>query len=361
MKRAINYSKIFFVLILITVSTISCKKNEFEVTPQDSEISSNASEVVTNKLGFLEFKDINVFNKTVSKLKSLPVNKRKAWEQEHNFTSLSTIYDIVLKGESDKLENLNIMIDDISKVNRNTFPEIHSESFKKFKSSIISTGDKIIDTPLMDINSTDYATVVDKDGFVRIGGALFQFKKNTIKATKVKGEVEIEDLEVTNKILKSNSETKVITVKNISNKNSKILQNGTESCYGGYNRYIVSGIVDYSDSYVIVPANTSGAIEINFFGLFSFWVVPGIHYHSTMHVSYVNLLGTIVNESNCPVYMDGTAITNGSVYGNTNEDGVFSHDSFDTYTVADLHIINTGFNIYDNYQYWRVASIFKYF
>ena len=239
------------------------------------------------------------------------------------------------------------------------FPSIHSKTFEKYRNSIISTGESILNRPSMDIDISDYANLVDKDGFTKIGGILFQFKKSTIKASKVENAVTTKDIENLKKALKSDSNVKIITANKASNKSSKIMQNGVESTEGGYGGYLVRGTVEYSDSYTFGNSSSPGAVYVSFFGL-DIWLVPSVHFHTNMCVLKPSFWGwTLTGADGMNVYINSNLNIN-NPFGTTDNDGNFSKDSYKEGYVSDIHIINAGFYLtfYGNSIF--TCSIFKY-
>lgn len=367
-----KFFKFIIVPALIMTGAISCNKNEIDINPHDSVQITLNSKIITNKLGILEFKDFESFRQTVSELKDMSKAKKILWEKEHNFISLESIYDVVLKDESEILKNIKNTFKDVSGVERSDFPNTHSNSFKKYSNSLVSTGESIIDIPLMNINIVDYANVVNKDGFVRIKGVLFQFKKDIIKIGEVKGEVSINDLDDIGNASKNESRIQVLASNRQSNKQARILQNGSKSCIGGLGRNLAIGIVDYSDTFIVASEGDPGAFAYTLPWLsgFSIWLVPAISYQNRMNVVYLSWWGGgFYPESNCKVAIAGTStgVFGGSnTFGTTNGDGNFSISHYvRNASVANLNIINTGFYIFrgennNPNDYPLICSIFEY-
>jgi hypothetical protein len=343
MRKLTKFFKFLIVPVLIITGTVSCNKNELEVAPQDSGQSSSISKITTNKLGILEFKDMESFKQTVDELKVLTSEKRIVWEKEHGFTSLKSVYEEVLKGESEVLKKVEVKVD-ISKIKVSDFPNVHSEAYEKNINSITSTGNNILDTPSINIDVSDYANLVDKDGFAKIGSNLFQFKKSIIKASKIENDITPNDVEMMTRALKSDSKIKVISASSSSNKSSKVLQNGVKSTEGGAGGYLVRGIVEYSDSFSFASSDQPGAIYIP---TFNFWVVPTIHYRTNMCVLEPSFWGwSLTGASGKPV-----AITSNlniqNPFGQTDNDGNCTKDSYaQNRYVANGGLINASFYLH---------------
>ena len=336
MRKLTKFFKFLIVPALIMTGTFSCNKNELEAAPQDSGQSSSLSKIITNKLGILEFKDMESFKQTVDELKGLTSEKRIAWEKEHGFTSLKSVYEEVLKDEAEVLKKVEIK-NDITKVKISDFPNKHSAAFYKYRNSITSTGENILDSPSMDIDISDYANFVDKDGFTKIGSILFQFKKSIIKASQIDNVVTLNDVEMTTRALKSDSRTKIISASKSSNKSSKVLQNGVASTEGGAGGFLVRGIVEYSDSFSFASYDEPGAIYIP--SPLNFWVVPTIHYRTNMCVLEPSFWGwSLTGASGKPV-----AITSNlgilNPFGQTDNDGNCTKDSY----ARNRYVANGGF------------------
>jgi hypothetical protein len=318
MRKLSKLLKMIVIPALMIVGISSCNKNDFEVKPQD-KVQSFAP-VSSNKLGFLEFKDVETFQQTVSKLKSLSQDERIVWEKEHNFTSLKSIHEKVLSNERELLISLNIRFKNNSKIEPEDFPIKHSDSFEQYKNSIVSTGNRISDSPIMDIGIIEYATVVNKDGFVRIGKALFQFEKNTTKISKIEDIEVLNDLEVINQTKKSTSEIKILTHE-YSSKNLKVSQSGTERGAGMYGNKVALCQIDYSNGLRLGIPNdpTPGAYPISVFGAY-YWVIPTHSRTCWMAVHSQSFWGWSA-ATNCQVLTSGNISV---IFGRTNNNGEFS-------------------------------------
>ncbi len=360
MRKLSKLVKMIVVPALMIVGVVSCNKNDLEVTPQ--ETLQNSATVSSSKLGFLEFKDVETFQQTVSKLKDLSQDERIAWEKKHNFTSLKSIHEKVLSDESELYGKLKITFKDVTKINDSDFPAIHSESFEKYKNSIVSTGERIINTPSMDIGFSEYATIVDKDGYVKIGKGLFQFEKGLIKVSNIVGEVKSTDLDIINQARKSTSNVKIIA-SNTNSSNTKISSfNGSLfSPPAALGSRLIFGRVDYQDTFKVADPSEPGAFFVNFLGL-SFWFAPIVSTKTSMVVHRSYWYAGPAPESNCPVSLEGNIITTGYQYGQTNSAGIFEHDSF-VYGSGSfaLPIVNVGFRLPNSTGgYSQVTSIFQY-
>ena len=351
MKAKIYFIKKTLFSLFIILSVISCQKNDLDVKPQDSGTSSGVSEIVTNKSGFLEFKDMQIFKQTVEELKALTTEKRIAWEKEHDFTSLKSVYDEVLKDETKLFNSLKINFKDIDKVNPNLFPNVHSVMFESCSNSIISTGEKIIDIPQANIGITEYAGLVNKDGLVRISNGLFQFKKGVIKMMKIDENTNANDISSFLVTERSNEKIKILDSRP-KNKNAKVAQNGSGGTMNLVQGYLVTSWVEYSDQLVIANSGDPGAFNISFLG-FNLWVAPVVVCTASMHVN--NNKFWYHSEGDCPVYISGTA--NGG--GRTNNDGNFqvSNTYYGISVANGLYSVREAYYIYPYFPNGILAGV----
>jgi hypothetical protein len=365
MRKLIKFFKFLIVPALIMAGTVSCNKNELDVKPSDTG-QSNAPKITTNQLGILEFKDIETFKQTVDELKALTLEKRIMWEKEHGFTSLKSIYQEVLKNESEVLKNLEIKVD-VTNAKMSDFPNVHSKAFDIYKSSLISTGENILNTPLMNVGIGDYSNLINKDGFVKIGEALFEFKKGVIKASKISGIISETDLNAIKNTTNSNTLIKVFSA-SPTNKSAKVAQSGHQNVSNSYGGYIVSGDVYYSDQYIFGSPNDIGAVYLDL-GFFGFWLTPVVSIDQSMQVLTPSWYGWGISaEANCSVGMRSNFLPSSYgllATGFTNNDGIYSISYYwqgngnSSATVSNMTILNAGFYI-GPYPYTLICSMIRY-
>lgn len=366
-KRLIstNSAIVFFVLTFLTVS---CSKNDILESESTKSTLPSRDSVISNKLGILEFKDADNLIQTIEKLKTLNKSDRLKWEKENSFISLKTVYEEVIKSENDFLTSLNtINAKSQSKFNLDDIPNEHSEVFKTYSSSLISTGSKAIDTPFMNIGNTDYSTIVNKDGFVRIGNALLQFKNGYTKILSLSSSiltsenlVNLENAQKENSIIKI-LYSKLTIPKNYA-KNSKVSQDGNEQCGGSIGSRTAFCNIHYASGFMIVPSGTPGAVPMTIFQLYfrEDWVVE-----NTMRVISTPFFGGISPESNFPVTIDGAIVDNQqnstfTYYGNTDSDGIatYTRHSYDYNIIGTpITLLNIGFYFRDTGS--LLCSVYK--
>lgn len=167
---------------------------------------------------FLSFKDFADVETTIATLEEYDENTIKDWEKTNNFVSLQTIYDRIMEQEEkycDSLETIYTSIEDVQKLEN-----IHSDIFNKYSDILIerkfSDGGVYYD---LDISNSDYARIVNKDGIVKIGNDIYQFKDGVTKIIEG-GDVSkidiLDDIDSTDEDLgiKVNKDVKLIYTKN---------------------------------------------------------------------------------------------------------------------------------------------------
>jgi hypothetical protein len=158
--------------VLVIPLFFSCEKNEVTI-----DRNSLTNEILLQKAEtFLEFTTHQAFEDSVKILSSLSRHQLSAWEQKRNFVSLRTMFETIIEQESAQadLEELQIMENKaLLKTMKHTFSPLINEAKDMISVSLEDGVEYNLFNPV-------YASVLNKDGMVKIGKSLYKFGANEI-------------------------------------------------------------------------------------------------------------------------------------------------------------------------------------
>lgn len=154
MKNKIYY---FFIISCIGLINLGCKKENTEIL-KEKEAENSRKFKVEN--GYLHFDNYDVFLSYFQNISSLPVKKRKEWENSNGFTSLGTIY-----------ENFNSELQSLEDKKPVNALEQYANLKHKYKNEILFTDS----TYSINCTGIREALLANKDGIVRVGDDFIQF------------------------------------------------------------------------------------------------------------------------------------------------------------------------------------------
>lgn len=202
-----------------------------------STISSN------NLSNYLTFKSYEEIDKILELIKSMDYEQQISWENNLNFISVNRIYEEInianneqLKPYEDKYEEMSV--DELSKI-----PYVAPKIRDEFKDVLIT--EKMEDGFIYDdINISIYelSKIVNRNGIVKVGDKIYQYKKYTTKIIEDGDESKIPLL---NSILSSDDELKITVIDLKSNSP----QNFSKSAYKTNGVYKVIIYNDFHQKY----------------------------------------------------------------------------------------------------------------
>ena len=135
---------------------------------------------------YLTFGDFDQLEQKVIELDEMTEDEISNWEKSKNFVSIRTISDAVDSAEFDFYEHVKdslLKLYTESEIENMKFPEMHAQLFYEFSELFIKKTMKDDNSIYydLDINNYNYSRIVNKDGIVKVGTPIYQFKEATIK------------------------------------------------------------------------------------------------------------------------------------------------------------------------------------
>ncbi len=158
--------------VLVIPLFFSCEKNEvtFDRNSLTNEILLQKAET------FLEFTTHQAFEDSVKILSSLSRHQLSAWEQKRNFVSLRTMFETIIEQETAQADLEELQIKE-NKALLKTMKHTFSPLIREVKVMISVSLEDGVEYNLF---NPSYASVLNKDGIVKIGKSLFKFGANEI-------------------------------------------------------------------------------------------------------------------------------------------------------------------------------------
>lgn len=140
--------------------------------------------------GYLEFKDLTVFDEAKKSLETMEKEEIDDWESGlDGFNSLRSIYEMALIEEEKYFEDLS---ESGSNLDIETNSNLHSD-FLKERLDIFILNDGIIELDIPPIEK-GLEAFVNKDGIISIGGVIYQYSKDKVKIIRDGNEESISSL-----------------------------------------------------------------------------------------------------------------------------------------------------------------------
>lgn len=157
---------------------VACN-NEEEYSDGNTQRKSGLSKTEN----FISFKDFDDMNTNIDLLREMDDEAIELWETSKNFVSLQTIFNMVNDAEDKHYDTLEMRYKSYEEIKEE---ELHSELFNEFSDILIKRNTPDDDGFYydMDIDNSDYAYIVNKDGIVKIGKDIYQFKDGITKVIK---------------------------------------------------------------------------------------------------------------------------------------------------------------------------------
>lgn len=161
-----------FATCIISYVLSSCRDNAIPLQ-EKSKVSESYNST------FLEFKDVKAFMAKLTEVSKMKKEQLGEWEQSRGFVSMRSIYENILDLELKTIE------EEEQKINDN--PSLKSQMKHKF-SDLYGNNKEVIQLTDygFEINSPDlaYASLINKNGIVKIEGDIYQFSRNKVKIIK---------------------------------------------------------------------------------------------------------------------------------------------------------------------------------
>lgn len=175
--KIIGFSFVAMAIVLI----YSCQKNDILKLSEDSELKQ--SEIIIDgisvKKGILIFKDWEQVYNTITKLEEMDQKSFEIWENTLGFTSLKTLFNEFVSEE-------NKMWDKLTKEYEGRENQLRKEDVKEKYNNILKKNKHSFTIVTMDDDGQYYdmnlyrsnlAPIVNKDGIVVIGDAIYRFTR----------------------------------------------------------------------------------------------------------------------------------------------------------------------------------------
>ena len=135
---------------------------------------------------YLTFGDFDQLEQKVIELDEMTEDEISNWEKSKNFVSIRTISDAIDSAEFDFYEHVKdslLKLYTESEIKNMKFPEMHAQLFYEFSELFIKKTMKDDNSIYydLDIDNYNYSRIVNKDGIVKVGTPIYQFKEATIK------------------------------------------------------------------------------------------------------------------------------------------------------------------------------------
>lgn len=174
-------------ITLCTIFSVSCT-NEDSYENQSLPNLSKKSLTINNPTldNYLTFGDFDQLEQKVIELDEMTEDEISNWEKSKNFVSIRTISDAIDSAEFDFYEHVKdslLKLYTESEIENMKFPEMHAQLFYEFSELFIKKTMKDDNSIYydLDINNYNYSRIVNKDGIVKVGTPIYQFKEATIK------------------------------------------------------------------------------------------------------------------------------------------------------------------------------------
>lgn len=158
----------FFLFALLVFLAFSCQEEIGE--PAQTKVPPTQAKISVNENGYLVFSDYETFDETIAELKEKSGSEIIGWEAQYDFTSMRSFYEKGMKEQQKLVEDLEESNSE-AEIDYADFVVNHPEVFK------------IRDNGFITENTfrNDVTPLINNDGIVKIGGALYQFSYNNLK------------------------------------------------------------------------------------------------------------------------------------------------------------------------------------
>lgn len=197
----------FKLLDLLTVSLVICC---FTACNDEEDVLCTRKTVQGGVYdNYVTFADFDEMESTIQMLADMTEEDISVWEHRKNFVSMQSIADMVTAAEEVHCDTLETRYNSYESIKE----DIHSDLFNSFADLFIRR-ECPDDTGFyydLDINNATYASVVNKDGIVKIGSDIYQFKDDVTKII-VGGDVS--KIKILSAISRTDSNQNIIVHKN---------------------------------------------------------------------------------------------------------------------------------------------------
>lgn len=228
-------------IAILGMFAVACTNDEI----YNTDIVKNKSLVINDARleNFLTFASFDDLQATLDKISNYGNNEQLNWENNNNFISLNHIYQEIDSAENKLLEPYDTLsVEELEKM-----PRVTSYTHDVFSDILIV--EKMDDgSSYEDLNINDYtlSKVVNREGIIKIGDSIYQYKKNTIKIIK---DGDCKKIKILNNIESTNDSLKISVIDLKSGGGSSTSQNIHKGAYKTNGVYKVIIYNDFTQKY----------------------------------------------------------------------------------------------------------------
>ncbi|TAE21044.1 MAG: hypothetical protein EAZ91_25625 [Cytophagales bacterium] len=192
MLRFLSDNWRYWMMATALLTVLSCKEVSPSLESLEATEKGDVTTVITGsnfESNILSFKDWDAFDTALLMLGKASQAQSEAWDQNHKFVSLSSVYNKVLSEQDEILDRLEGTMKNTAYLSVQSPKEL-IELAGKYNGSIV-VGDYGLELGLF---TPAYARLINKDRMVIVGSTLVQYTKEGAKSMPYAGNLSIVSL-----------------------------------------------------------------------------------------------------------------------------------------------------------------------